>query len=177
MKFPRLGRLAKLIPQVEVSTQRREEFGKPPMRFFLSGRAFGVLDHFVDCSREFIYAGTRDDNRIATTVRFLGDPEEFPTIVFAEFHVEMLAFDLQVPGLDEIIHVCKKPRSLGRSAAKREAVFLSKKRVCNGFVENRFYGGLTPSRTLFRALLSDGEVDLAFKGVDSRDEHANLAPD
>ena len=44
MKFPRLGRLAKLIPQVEVSTQRREEFGKPPMRFFLSGRAFGVLE-------------------------------------------------------------------------------------------------------------------------------------
>jgi hypothetical protein len=71
-------------------------------------------------------------------VRFLGDAQEFPAIVLAEFHVEMFALDLQVPSLNEIIHVCKKPRSLGRSGSKREAVFLRKKGVCNGFIENRF---------------------------------------
>jgi len=41
--------------------------------------------------------------------------------------VKMLTLDLQLPRFDEIIHVCKKPRSLGRSASKREAVFLTKK--------------------------------------------------
>jgi hypothetical protein len=38
--------------------------------------------------------------------------------------VEMLPFDLQLPCLNKIIHVCKKPRSLGRSPGKREADFL-----------------------------------------------------
>ena len=143
----------------------------------LSRRALGLLDYFVDCRGKLIYARTGDDDGITATVRFLGDAEEFPAVIFAEFHVEMLALYLQLPCLDEIIHVCKKPRSLGRSASKREAVFLAKKRAGNGFIKNRFCGGLTPSRALFRALISDGEVDLTFKGVDSRDEDANLIPD
>jgi len=108
---------------------------------------------------------------------FLGDAKEFPPVILTEFHVKMLTLDLQLPRLDEIIHICKKPRSLGRLASKREAVFLGKKRVCNDFIENRFCGGLTPSRALFRALISNGEVDLAFKGVDSRDEYTNFVSD
>jgi len=83
----------------------------------------GVLDYFVNRSRKFVHARARDDDRVTTTVRFLGDAQEFSPVVLAEFHMEMLALDLQVPRLNEIVHVCKKPRSLGRSVSKREAVF------------------------------------------------------
>jgi hypothetical protein len=95
----------------------------------LSRRALGLLDYFVDCRGKLIHARARDDNGITATVRFLSDAKEFAAVIFAEFHVEMLALYLQLPCLDEIIHVCKKPRSLGRSASKREAVFLTKKRA------------------------------------------------
>ena len=40
-------------------------------------------------------------------MRFLGDSEEFATVILAEFHVETLSLDLQLPRLDEIIHFCK----------------------------------------------------------------------
>ena len=36
---------------------------------------------------------------------------------------------------------------------------------------------LTLSRAFFRALISDREVDLTFKGVDSRNENADFIPD
>src|SRR5437868_6931213 len=96
--------------------------------------ALGVLDYFVNRRGKLIHARARDDNGITATVRFLRDAQEFPAVIFAELHVKMLALDLQFPRLDEIIHVCKKPRSLGRSASKREAVFLAKKRAGNGFI-------------------------------------------
>jgi len=143
----------------------------------LSRRPLGVFDYFVDSRSELIYARARDDDGIAAAVCFLGDAKKFAAVVLTKFHVKMLTLDLQFPRLDEIIHVCKKPRSLGRSASKREAVFLAKKRAGNGSIENRFGNGLTPSCALFRVLISDGEVDLTFKGVDSRNENANLIPD
>ncbi len=74
---------------------------------FLRRGAGGVFDYFVNRGGKLIHPRARDDDCVTTTVRFLSDAQEFPTIIFAEFHVEMLAFDLQVPGLDEIIHVCK----------------------------------------------------------------------
>ena len=136
-----------------------------------------MLDYVIDCRRKLIHARARDDDGVSAAVGFLGDAKEFSPVILTEFHVKMLTLDLQLPRLDEIIHVCKKPRSLGRLASKREAVFLSKKRVRNDFIDNRFRDGLTPSRALFRALIGDGEVDLAFKRVDSRDEYTNLVPD
>src|ERR1700730_5581798 len=139
--------------------------------------ALGMLDYVIDCRRKLIHARARDDDGVSTAVGFLGDAKEFSPVILTEFHVKMLTLDLQLPRLDKIIHVCKKPRSLGRLASKREAVFLSKKRVRNDFIDNRFRDGLTPSRALFRALIGDGEVDLAFKRVDSRDEYTNLVPD
>jgi hypothetical protein len=176
MKSSRLGKRAKLIPQVEVSTQRREGVGKPSVRLFLRRRALGVLDYFVDRRRKLIHARAWDDNGITAAVRFLGDAKEFAAVVFTKLDVKMLTLDLQLPRFDEIIHVCKKPRSLGLSRSKREADFLGKS-ACNGFVESRLRDRLTPSRASFRALISDGEVDLTFKGVDSRNENANFIPD
>jgi hypothetical protein len=71
----------------------------------LSRGALGVVDYFVDCGSKLIHARARDDDGITATVCFLSDAKEFAAIVLAEFHVEMLALDLQFPRLDEIIHV------------------------------------------------------------------------
>src|SRR6266513_2715386 len=101
----------------------------PMPRSLLRRRApLGVLDYVVDRPGEIIDAGARNNDRVPAPVRFLGDPQEFTPVVLAELDVEMLPFDLQFPGLNEIIHVAKKPRSLGRSGSKREAVFSGSKR-------------------------------------------------
>ena len=68
-------------------------------------RPFGLLDHVIDSGREILNARARYDDCVPAAVGFLGDPEEFTAIVFAEFNVEMLPFDLQLPRLDEIIHL------------------------------------------------------------------------
>ena len=73
----------------------------------LSRRALGLLDDFVDCRGKLIHACARDNDGIAATVRFLRDSKEFAAVILAEFHVEMLTLYLQLPCLDEIIHVCK----------------------------------------------------------------------
>jgi hypothetical protein len=123
--FP-IGQIAKLIPQVEVSTQRREGLGKRSGRFFLRRRALGVVDYFVYRGRKLVHPRARDDDRVAATVRFLGDTKEFAAVVLTKLDVKMLTFDLQLPRFDEIIHVCKKPQSVGRLISKREADFLEK---------------------------------------------------
>jgi len=64
-----------------------------------------VLDYIIDSGGEFVHASAWHDDGIPTSVSFLGDPEKLAAIIFAEFHVEMLPFDLQLPRLDEIIHL------------------------------------------------------------------------
>ena len=86
--------------------------------------SFGVVDHFVDRRGEIIDAGARHNDCIAAAMRFLSYAKELAPIVLAELNVETLSFDLQFPYLNEIIHVCKKPRSLGRLPNKRKADFL-----------------------------------------------------
>src|SRR5205807_4999881 len=104
--------------------------------------ALGVLDHVIDRCGKSIDARARDDDGVAAAVGFLGNAQEFAPVVLTELDVKILAFDLQLPGLDEIIHFCKKPRSLGRSAWKREADFLAEK-----------VSGNCRSRSDFRATL------------------------
>jgi hypothetical protein len=94
MKSSRLGKRAKLIPQVEVSTQRREGVDTPLVRFFLRRRALGVLDYFVDRRRKLIHARAWDDDGITAAVRFLGDAKEFAAVVFTKLDVKMLTLDL-----------------------------------------------------------------------------------
>jgi len=67
-----------------------------------------MLDHVIDRRGKIINAGTGHDDCIAATMSFLGNTEEFAAVVFAEFDVEMLAFDLQLPGLYEVIHFYEK---------------------------------------------------------------------
>lgn len=86
-----------------------------------------LLDHVVDRGGEIVHPGARYDDRVAAAMRFLRDPEKFTAVIFAEFHMEMFAFDLQFPGLYEVIHFLKKLRSLGKLGRKREADFWAKK--------------------------------------------------
>ena len=65
---------------------------------------FRVVDHIIDRRREFLHAGARDNDGIAAAMRFFRDPEKLATVVLAEFHVKVFAFDLQLPGLYEVIH-------------------------------------------------------------------------
>ena len=64
-----------------------------------------VLDYIIDSGGKIVHASAWHDDGIPTSVSFLGDPEKLAAIIFAEFHVEMLPFDLQLPRLDEIIHL------------------------------------------------------------------------
>ena len=75
---------------------------------FLSRRgSLCVIDHVIDRRRELLHAGAGDYDGVASAMSFLGNAEEFAAIVLAEFHVEVLAFDLQLPGLYEVIHFGK----------------------------------------------------------------------
>jgi len=135
-----------------------------------------VVDYCVDRRRKLIHPRAWDDDRVTATVRFLSDAKELAAVVLTKLNVKMLTLDLQLPRFDEIIHVCKKPRSLGRLASKRKADFSEKaglERLCRERPRDR----LALSRAFFRALISDGEVDLTFKGVDSRNENADFIPD
>src|SRR5438270_4331386 len=113
------ARLANLLPRARACQRTGDNL------FLRRRRPFSVIDHVIDRVRKFLHARARDDDGVTTSVRFLGDAKEPAAVVLAEFHVEALSFDLHLPRLDEIIHVPKKPRSLGRFAAKREAVFFS----------------------------------------------------
>jgi len=114
----------------------------PPQEKLSRRAPLGVINHFIDRRGEIINPSTRDDDGIPPSVRFFGDAEKLAAIVLAELDVEIFPFDLQLPRLNEIIHVCKKPRSLGRLTPKRKADFLvknggRKRSVNNGFKENQ----------------------------------------
>jgi hypothetical protein len=67
-----------------------------------------VIDYVIDRRREILHACAWDNDRIATSVSFLGDPKEFPSVVLPELHVKMLPLDLQFPGLYDVIHFLGK---------------------------------------------------------------------
>ncbi len=60
--------------------------------------------NFGDGGGEIVDAGARDDDGVAAAVRFFGDAEKFSAIVFAQLDVEMLPLDLQLLGLDNVVH-------------------------------------------------------------------------
>lgn len=62
------------------------------------------LYHLAGHSHEFFQASTWNDDRIPTTMRFLGDTHKAPSLVFAKFNVEMLAFDLEFFRDNYVIH-------------------------------------------------------------------------
>jgi hypothetical protein len=75
---------------------------------------------FVDGGREVTHAGAWNDDRVPSAVRFLGNPEKSPAIVFTKLDVKTLPFDLEFFRLDNAIHF-RKRRSVGQSAYRMEA--------------------------------------------------------
>lgn len=70
----------------------------------LGWRPLGAFDYFPNRGSELIYARARHDDGVAAAVCFFRNPQEFPTLVLAKLHVKVLAFDLQLSRLDDIVH-------------------------------------------------------------------------
>src|SRR5947209_13526445 len=79
----------------------------------LARRASVIRQNFRNCCCKVIHAGTRNDDAVAPAVSFLGDAQEFPTIILAEFHVKMLTLNLQFFHLDNVIHYSWSRRLYG----------------------------------------------------------------
>jgi hypothetical protein len=62
------------------------------------------LYHLDGHGHEFFQTGTGDDDRVSTTVRFLGDTHKAPSFIFAEFNIEMLTLDLEFFRDNYVIH-------------------------------------------------------------------------
>ena len=65
---------------------------------------FGSGKHVLDGGSELVRSGARDDDRISPAMGFLGNAKESSPIVFTEFHVEMLPFDVDLLRFDNIVH-------------------------------------------------------------------------
>ena len=78
----------------------------------LSWRSFAVSQNFSNRRRKVLDAGTGHNDAVAAAVGFLGDAQEFPAVVLPELHVEMLALDLQLSRLDNVIHFYLRPPTL-----------------------------------------------------------------
>jgi hypothetical protein len=87
----------------------------------LSWRAFAVRKNLSNRRRKVINAGTGHDDAVAAAVSFLGNAQESPAVVLAEFHVEMLALNLQFSRLDDVIHFSLRPPTLPQPVWGREA--------------------------------------------------------
>lgn len=65
---------------------------------------FGPGQDLADGGGEFIHPGTRHDNRVASAMSFLGNAQELASIVLAELNVEVLALNLELFGLNDVVH-------------------------------------------------------------------------
>src|SRR5438094_9482595 len=81
----------------------------------LSWRGFAVCQNFSDRRRKVVHAGAGHYDAVPASVSFFGDAQESPAVVLPEFHVEMLALDLQFSRLDDVIHFSLRPPTLPQS--------------------------------------------------------------
>ena len=99
---------AKLSPGPEVSTDAGREVSRDPLPYFNSflGR-WGVApgpENVADRRREIIQSCARHNDRVPPAVSFLGYPQEFSTLVLAEFEMKPLPFDLNFLRFENAVH-------------------------------------------------------------------------
>jgi hypothetical protein len=85
----------------------RERHASPFLKLALTVRGWnsvGGLYHLTGHGHEFVQTRTWDDDRVPTTVRFLGDTHKAPSFIFAEFNIEVLTFDLEFFRDNYVIH-------------------------------------------------------------------------
>ena len=66
--------------------------------------AIGGLNYLAGRSHEFFQAGTRNNDRISTTMRLLSDAHKPAAFVLSELDIEMLPFDLEFFRYNYVIH-------------------------------------------------------------------------
>jgi hypothetical protein len=81
----------------------------------LSWCGFAICQNFSDRRRKVVHAGAGHYDAVPASVSFFGNAQEFPAVVFAELHVEMLTLDLQFSRLDDVIHFSLRPPTLPHS--------------------------------------------------------------
>ncbi len=70
----------------------------------LGGRVCGAGQDFADRRCEVIQPCAGNDDRIAPAVGLFRDAQELSAVVLPELHVEVLALNLKLLRLDNIVH-------------------------------------------------------------------------
>ena len=70
-----------------------------------------VAETSLDRGGEIVHAGARDDDGVAPAVRFFGNSQKPSAIIFPEFDMEMLPLDLELLGLDNVVHLPELART------------------------------------------------------------------
>ncbi len=159
------------------STSRAEDAVLRLSRTLRSSEPFAVREHFTDRSREFGHASAGHDNRVAAAMSFFGDTQKFPAIVFAQLNMEMLALDLNLASLDDVIHFWKSAAILLIRLTNGKLIFTSKIFSDNKFALTLRINSSPRARLLAFLLVCDREIDLAFEGIDPNDNDAQLVAD
>src|SRR5438094_4301566 len=111
----------------------------------LARRASVIRQNFRNGRCKVIHAGTGHDDAVAPAVSFLGDAQEFPTIILAELHVKMLPLNLQFFRLDNVIHHSWSRRLYGSrfTEGKKNPRFFAKfrRRKPTGSLSIKRWGG------------------------------------
>jgi hypothetical protein len=68
------------------------------------GDPFAVSQHFADRRREVIHTSARHNDRVSVAVRLFGDTQKFSALILPKLDVKKLALDLDLYGLDDVIH-------------------------------------------------------------------------
>jgi hypothetical protein len=61
-------------------------------------------DNFADRGGQFTYSRPGNDDGVTAAVGFLGNTEKFAALVLPKLDMEMLPFDLNVFGFQDIVH-------------------------------------------------------------------------
>ena len=115
------GRKAKSRPR-GVNGRRPRGIARPTPVYSLLGRG-GVApgpENVADRRREIIQSCARHDDCVPSAMSFLGYPQEFSTLVLAEFEVKPLPFDLNFLRFENAVHL-KTYLSLTNSFEELEA--------------------------------------------------------
>jgi hypothetical protein len=96
-------------------------------------------------------------------MRFFSDSQKLSAIVLPQFDVEIFAFDLKLPRLDDVIHV-QSGRDSAHATNERKAIFQRENVNKQVFALSLRINLPPPScGTAFFALIREGKVDLALE--------------
>lgn len=146
------------------------------LRALRSSETLVIGQHLTDRSGEFVHARRRHDDRVATTMRFFGDAQKLAAIVLAQFHVKVFAFDLHFAGFDNAIH-WNRAAILAAGLTKGKLIFVFPRFGTHEFAPKLRINSAPSSDGLLLFVPRDREIDLAFKGIDARDEYTQLVAD